>query len=90
MDLSDIRKQIDELDSEILSLFERRMDAVRSVARIKREKGLPIFDPEREAKMLEEIIRKIKEPANIEYARGLIRYLLDVSKKEQQKVIENE
>jgi chorismate mutase len=66
------------------------MDAVRSVARIKREKGLPIFDPEREAKILEEIIRKIKEPANTEYARDLVRYLLDVSKKEQQKVIENE
>jgi monofunctional chorismate mutase len=90
MELFEIRKQIDELDAKILSLFEQRMDAVRSVTLIKRERGLPVFDPERETKMLEEVARMIKEPANLEYARGLIRYLTEVSKMEQQKAMKNE
>ena len=52
--LSLARKTIDEADKKMAELFRERMEAVRLVAEYKKEKGLPIFDPERE----EQVIRK--------------------------------
>ena len=51
MELSEVRKKIDAIDSQLLSLFEQRMDCARQVAEIKAEKGLPILNPEREEAM---------------------------------------
>ena len=39
LDLSQIRKKIDETDEEILRLFERRMELTGQVARYKIETG---------------------------------------------------
>ena len=52
--LSLARKTIDEVDKKMAELFLERMEAVRLVAEYKKEKGLPIFDPERE----EQVIKK--------------------------------
>lgn len=90
MDLNELRELIDGLDSKMLSLLENRMDAVRKIAHIKRDKRIPVFDPKREAQMEERLPQKLKDPGNLEYAKGLMRYLMDVSKKEQQRVLENE
>ena len=53
-ELDEARKEINEADKEIAAQFERRMRAVKTVAGYKRERGLPVLDPEREA----EVIRK--------------------------------
>ena len=45
MDLEQIRQQIDAVDDEILSLFQKRMEIVGAVAQYKREKGLPVPRP---------------------------------------------
>ena len=41
------RAEIDAIDREIVSLFERRMQVVMDVARIKKENGMAIFDASR-------------------------------------------
>ena len=43
MDLNQLRNDIDKLDKEILSAFEKRMDLCRQVALYKKENNLPIF-----------------------------------------------
>ncbi len=55
MDLSDIRKDIDEIDSQLVALLAKRMDCSKKVAEIKREKGLPIFHPQREKEIIEKV-----------------------------------
>ena len=47
--LSEAREAIGQADKEIAALFEKRMQAVRTVAEYKRENGLPVFDSAREA-----------------------------------------
>ena len=54
MNLEEIRTEIDALDKELLALFERRMDLCRDVALYKKEHNLPVFQPEREEKLLDE------------------------------------
>jgi chorismate mutase/prephenate dehydratase len=57
MKLSDIRKQIDALDEQILKLLNARADCVHNVGELKRAEGLEIYAPERE----EQVYRSLAE-----------------------------
>ena len=52
MDISNERKQIDEIDASMRELFVRRMDACREIAKKKKAAGVPIYDAKREADVL--------------------------------------
>ncbi len=51
-ELGPLREQIDQVDSELLSLLSRRLQLVAEVGELKSRRGLPIYAPEREAAML--------------------------------------
>ena len=51
--LKQAREQIEKIDREIASLFCQRMNAVKDVALYKKEHGLPVFDAQREASLIE-------------------------------------
>ncbi|MBN1188912.1 MAG: prephenate dehydratase [Dehalococcoidales bacterium] len=55
MTLDDLRKQIDEVDSEIIELIARRMEVTREIGREKAETGKPIEDKAREKSVLENL-----------------------------------
>ena len=50
--LKDARRIIDETDREIARLFEKRMEAVKTVAEYKKARGMLIFDPVREGEKI--------------------------------------
>ncbi len=52
MELSEIRKQINSIDDQILALFLDRMDLSARVAEYKRENNLPILDRGREREII--------------------------------------
>lgn len=52
-ELSEIRKQIDEADRELIEVFAKRLALVKEVGRIKSNDGTPVYVPEREKAMLE-------------------------------------
>ncbi len=58
MNLDDIRKQIDSLDTELLDLLSRRADLVHEVGVVKKRDGLQIYAPEREDALLRRLIEK--------------------------------
>ena len=43
LDLANIRDQIDEIDDQILTLFEKRMQLTEEVAEFKIQTGKPVF-----------------------------------------------
>ena len=47
MDLQDFRRELDEIDTELLRLFCRRMAIVEEIGVYKIKNGLPVTDPER-------------------------------------------
>ena len=49
------RAEIDAIDQELVRLFERRMDAVTEIARIKKAHKLPILDQSREDRVLDKV-----------------------------------
>lgn len=55
MTLEEIRKTIDQLDSQLLPLLTARLDCAREVAAFKKENNKPVLDPEREQLLLDSI-----------------------------------
>ena len=52
--LQQARAEIDRIDAEMAALFAQRMHAVADVARYKAQTGKPVFDPAREAAVLDQ------------------------------------
>ena len=49
MTLSQLREEIDRLDGDIAALLVQRLEICRQVGFFKKEQGLPVSDPVREA-----------------------------------------
>jgi chorismate mutase len=51
------RESIDDIDRKILALLNDRTSVVEHIGRIKRESGLPVYEPKRE----DEVFRNVTE-----------------------------
>ena len=70
MDISDWRKRIDEVDAQLVDLLADRSGCVVEIGKIKRRRQLAVRDPQREERILGQIIRNNKGPlANEAMAR---------------------
>jgi len=50
--LEDLRRQVDQVDSEILEAINRRARLVQEIGRTKAERGAPVYQPAREAEVV--------------------------------------
>ena len=82
------RAEIDVIDREIVSLFERRMQVVMDVARIKKENGIAIFDASREKEVIAKVQSYLKDATLKEELAEAYETLMKVSKDYQQKQME--
>ena len=57
MDLTELRRQIDQIDEQLVALFIDRMKVSGEVAAVKKASGKAVFDPERETVKIAEIRR---------------------------------
>ena len=48
MDIEDWRKKIDEVDRKLVELLSERAKAAIAIGRLKRDTSLPIYEPDRE------------------------------------------
>ena len=55
MDISDWRKKIDELDGKLVELLNQRASAAVAIGRLKRNTDLPIYEPERERQVINNV-----------------------------------
>lgn len=79
------RAEIDAIDREIVALFERRMQVVVDVARIKKENGIAILDASREKEVIAKVQSYLKDAALKEELAEAYETLMKVSKDYQKK-----
>ena len=48
MDIVDWRKKIDELDRRLVEMLNQRAQAAHEIGKLKRNVGMPIYEPDRE------------------------------------------
>ena len=47
MDLNDYRREMDEIDAQLLAAFEQRMDVAGKIAEYKKAHDMPVLDARR-------------------------------------------
>lgn len=82
-DLQISRAQIDEIDKELCSLFERRMAVCQEVAAYKAANGLPVLDVQREREVLEAKRQLVKEPSMQPHVAALFETIMAQSRQLQ-------
>ncbi|EHR35013.1 chorismate mutase [Helcococcus kunzii] len=81
------REKIDEIDKEIVRLFEERMKVVVEVAQIKKENNLEIFDSSRENLVIEKVQKYLENEKLKKYLEEFYKDLMNLSKKYQKDII---
>ena len=89
MDLQELRGRIDEIDNNLVDLFQRRMDISVEIARYKQQNNLPVYDPVRERQKLHELSGKAKEGREA-YIAALYSLIFELSRAEQERIFDSE
>lgn len=84
MDLKELREEINDIDSDLVKLFTKRMDIAAQVADYKKENNLPIYVPAREREILQDVAEKAG-PEMANYTRVLYSMLFELSRSYQRK-----
>jgi chorismate mutase / prephenate dehydrogenase len=61
MTLEELRMKIDAINRELIELFGKRLELTKEVARVKKEKNLPVLDESREALQYEALRKLAKD-----------------------------
>ncbi len=78
--LVEARKIINEVDSQMAQLFVKRMRAAEMVYEHKKEFGLPILDPKREAAVIEKNTAQVEDDVLKGYYIDYLRHLMSISR----------
>lgn len=87
--LEELRKNIDQIDDNIIKLFIERMDVVKEVIAYKIENNIPILDSSRESKMVEKNMNKVRKEEYKKYYISILEGFLKASKDLQKDILES-
>lgn len=83
MDLTELRGQLDEVDAELVRLFEKRMQICEDVAEYKKETGRKVYDQAREQEKVRKVRALASNPFNEKCMEELFMQLMSMSRKMQ-------
>ncbi len=75
------RRRIDTIDEQLMRLLNSRSACAVEVGRIKRALGLPIYSPEREALILERVMRENPGPLEPTAVRRVFERIIDEARR---------
>lgn len=80
-ELDRLRAEMDRLNLDLREVLQARARLAARIADVKRERGLPMADPAREAAMLERLLRDPTEGFEPDVLRGLFAAVFSASRK---------
>ena len=86
MELKDYREQVDQVDNELVRLFQKRMDLAEKIGAYKRENGLPVLQSAREREKLTALSAQT-QPELQAYVRVLYSLLFELSRSRQNRLL---
>ena len=75
--LSTIRNSIDQIDSKILELLNRRTEAALEIGRLKKANNQPVYAPEREKEVIERLVKDNHGPLPDESVEEIFQAIID-------------
>jgi chorismate mutase len=89
-ELADWRRRIDVIDEQLMRLVNSRSACAIEIGRIKRTVGLPVYSPEREAWILERMMRENTGPLDAMAVRRVFERIIDESRRIERIAAEDE
>ncbi len=83
MDIADWRKKIDELDQKLVQLLNQRASAAREIGHLKRNTQVPIYEPQREREIFDNVRRANRGPLPDRDLIQVYERIIDVMRKIQ-------
>lgn len=90
MDIAGWRRQIDDIDRRLVQLLNERATAAREIGKLKRHTNMPIYEPEREKLIFENVQRANAGPLPGSDLRQLYERIIDVMRNIQKIEIQPE
>jgi len=87
MDIADWRKIIDEIDRTLVESLNQRARAAQEIGRLKRTTDLPVYEPERERIVLEQVQGCNAGPLQHRHLVQIYERILDVMRNIQKEEI---
>jgi chorismate mutase len=79
--VSDLRRRIDQIDDQLMKLLNSRSACAVEIGRIKRQIGMPIYQPEREKWILDRVERNNPGPLDPGAVRRVFERVIDESRR---------
>jgi chorismate mutase-like protein len=78
MDIADWRKKIDELDRRLVEMLNERARAAQEIGKLKRNTNMPIYEPDREKIIFENVGKANGGPLPDSELRKVYERIIDV------------
>jgi len=79
--VSDLRRRIDQIDDQLMKLLNSRSACAVEIGRIKRQIGLPVYQPDREKWILDRAERNNPGPLDSGAVRRVFERVIDESRR---------
>jgi chorismate mutase len=87
MDIADWRRKIDEVDRKLVELLSERAQAAHEIGKLKRDTGMPIYEPDRERNVFENARKANRGPLPDRDLQRIYERIMDVMRHIQQEEI---
>jgi len=87
MDIAEWRNRIDELDRRLVELLNQRAQAAQEIGRLKRNTQMPVYEPEREKLIFENVGRHNSGPLPNHDLKKIYERIIDVMRAIQKEEI---
>ncbi len=88
IDLAILREQIDDIDKQIVALYEKRIKLCEEVAQFKIETGKKVFDKMREEEKIQKVRELVTGDFNQSAIEELFKQIMATSRKKQYQLLE--
>ena len=88
MDILECRREIDNIDEELVKLFEKRMNIAINVAKYKIENNMPIFNEAREIEVIKKNVARLSNKEYSKLTESFFNNLMTLSRSLQEEVFE--
>ena len=89
-DLDDLRRRIDLLDESLVRLLNARAACALEIGRLKREMGIAIYQPDREAEVLKHVQSLNSGPLDDQVIKRLFERIIDEARRLERRVVHGE
>ncbi|MGO5052154.1 chorismate mutase [Lachnospiraceae bacterium LCP25S3_G4] len=89
-ELEELRDHIDDIDKQMVHLFEARMNVSKQIGECKIKAGKQVFDASRETKKLEAVKNMTSNEINRQGVERMYKVLMEVSREVQRQLTEED